>query len=293
MDKTITKHLPKAFLILGISAFTYGCSSQSISIPGSQLFGQQTSKNCIDKKTGKTIPGCLVGNKTASTKTTKREPLRLLADKPKEPVVTRKTVIKADKTAVTTTNTPATKTGVNASPAKMPTTTTSTAVTTTTDIQKPEGMTKPKPAPIVIPQTPVVRTIPKPAPVKVQAETTRRLTLSGSATFRTGSSSLSQAGKTKLSALARTLTSSGTTISRLLIEGHTDSSGSAAMNQALSLKRANAVADYLASQGIMRSSMETAGRGESSPIADNKTSAGRAQNRRVEITATGTRQTTR
>ena len=79
----------------------------------------------------------------------------------------------------------------------------------------------------------------------------------------------------------------------MLIEGHTDSAGSAAGNQVLSLKRANAVADYLAEQGLMRSSMETVGLGEGSPIADNKTKAGRAQNRRVEITATGSRQTTR
>ena len=285
MEKTITKHLPKTILVLGISVFAYGCSSQSISIPGSQLIGQQNKKDCIDKKTGKAIPGCLVDNKTTSTKP-KREPLRLLAEKPKAPVVTRKTVLKAETPAVTT-PAPAAKVGVTATPAKMP------AAATTT---QSAGMTKPKPAPIVpvpVPAPPVVRTIAKPAPVKVQAETTRRLTLSGSATFKTGSSTLSQSGKDKLSALARTLTSSGTRITRLLIEGHTDSAGAAAFNQVLSLKRANAVADYLASKGLIRSSMETAGKGESSPIADNKTKAGRAQNRRVDITATGTRQTTR
>lgn len=288
MDKTITKYLPKTVLVLGISVFAYGCSSQSISIPGSQLIGQQNKKDCIDKKTGKPIPGCLVNGQTATTKT-KREPLRLLADKSKEPVVTRKTVITADKTTTTVTKAPAAKVGVTATPAKMP----------APAAAQSSGMTKPKPAPIVpvpaprAPAAPVVRTIAKPAPVKVQTETTRRLTLSGSATFKTGSSTLSQSGKTKLSTLARTLTGAGTKVTRLLIEGHTDSAGSAAFNQVLSLKRANAVADYLASQGLVRSSMETAGRGESSPIADNKTKAGRAQNRRVEITATGTRQTTR
>ena len=283
MDKTITKHLPKTILVLGISVFAYGCSSQSISIPGSQLIGQQNKKDCIDKKTGKAIPGCLIDNKTTSTKT-KREPLRLLADKSKEPVVTRKTVLKADTTPAVTTQAPVAKVGVTATPAKMPT----PAVTT-----QSSGMTKPKPAPIIPVPAPVVSTIAKPAPVKVQTETTRRLTLSGSATFKTGSSTLSQSGKDKLSALASTLTSSGTRITRLLIEGHTDSAGAAAFNQVLSLKRANAVADYLASKGLIRSSMETAGKGESSPIADNKTKAGRAQNRRVDITATGTRQTTR
>ena len=279
MDKTITKHLPKTLLVLGISVFAYGCSSQSISIPGSQLFGQQKKTDCIDKKTGKAIPGCLIGNKAGATKS-KREPLRLFADKPKEPVVTRKTVLTADKTPVATMSKPEAKVGVVASEAKMPT---------------PVIMTKPmvmtKPAPVV--QAPRVAVIPRPAPVKVQTETMRRLTLSGSATFKTGSSSLTRAGKDKLATLARTLTGQGTKITRLLIEGHTDSVGAATFNQVLSLKRANAVADYLASQGLVRSSMETAGRGESSPVASNKTKTGRAQNRRVEITATGTRQTNR
>jgi outer membrane protein OmpA-like peptidoglycan-associated protein len=287
MEKTITKHLPKTILVLGISVFAYGCSSQSISIPGGQLVGQQKKSDCIDKKTGKPIPGCIIGNTAGSTTKSKREPLRLLADKPKVPVVPRKTIIKAEKAPVVMTK-PASEVGVVASEAKIPT----TAVMT-----KPMVMTKP--APVVQAQrvapapAPRVTAIPRPAPTKVQTETTRRLTLSGSATFKTGSSSLTRAGKAKLATLARTLKGPGTKVTRLLIEGHTDSVGAAAFNQVLSLKRANAVADYLSLQGLIRSSMETAGRGESSPVASNKTKAGRAQNRRVEITATGTRQTNR
>jgi len=66
------------------------------------------------------------------------------------------------------------------------------------------------------------------------------------------------------------------------------------MNQALSLKRANAVAEYLAKKGgFARSMMQTVGLGESKPIGNNKTRKGRAQNRRVEITATGMRRITR
>ena len=283
MDKIITKHLPKTILALGISVFAYGCSNQSISIPGSQLFGQQTKSDCLDKKTGKPIPGCLIGNKAASKTTAKREPLRLLADKPKVPPVTRKTIITAEKAPVVATR-PVSKIGVVASEAR-----------TTNTMTKPMVMTKPAPiaqAPRIA-VAPRVAVIPRPASVKAQTETTRRLTLSGSATFKTGSSSLTRAGKAKLATLARTLTGSGTRVTRLLIEGHTDSVGAAAFNQVLSLKRANAVADYLSSQGLIRSSMETAGRGESSPVASNKTKKGRAQNRRVEITATGTRQTNR
>lgn len=69
----------------------------------------------------------------------------------------------------------------------------------------------------------------------------------------------------------------------LSIVGHTDSSGPEAYNQGLSERRAQAVADYLASKGVSASSMSVSGMGESSPVADNSTSEGRATNRRVEI----------
>ncbi|WP_027080010.1 OmpA family protein [Luteimonas mephitis] len=68
------------------------------------------------------------------------------------------------------------------------------------------------------------------------------------------------------------------------VAGHTDSVGSDAYNQQLSQKRAEAVANYLGSRGIMRDRMITVGAGETRPVASNDTDAGRAQNRRVEIT---------
>lgn len=67
------------------------------------------------------------------------------------------------------------------------------------------------------------------------------------------------------------------------IDGHTDSIGTEEYNQALSERRANAVADYLAKAGIARDRMTVAGFGESQPIASNDTPEGRAQNRRVDI----------
>ncbi|HET8711210.1 MAG TPA: OmpA family protein [Spongiibacteraceae bacterium] len=67
------------------------------------------------------------------------------------------------------------------------------------------------------------------------------------------------------------------------IVGHTDSTGSAAYNQQLSVNRANAVVVYLTAQGVDQARMQALGMGESQPVADNKTAAGRAQNRRVEI----------
>ena len=70
----------------------------------------------------------------------------------------------------------------------------------------------------------------------------------------------------------------------LMVIGHTDSTGSDAYNQGLSERRASAVAGYLATKGISPAKMTTKGMGESQPVADNGTKAGRSKNRRVEIT---------
>jgi outer membrane protein OmpA-like peptidoglycan-associated protein len=67
----------------------------------------------------------------------------------------------------------------------------------------------------------------------------------------------------------------------LLIDGYTDNVGNDFANQQLSESRTQACADYLASKGVDRSIMTTVGHGENDPIADNSTSAGRRQNRRV------------
>jgi len=69
----------------------------------------------------------------------------------------------------------------------------------------------------------------------------------------------------------------------VIIEGHTDSVGSDALNQALSEKRAAAVRDYLVSRGLAANRMTVTGLGETTPVATNDTPAGRQQNRRVEL----------
>ena len=71
---------------------------------------------------------------------------------------------------------------------------------------------------------------------------------------------------------------------RLVVAGHTDSVGERAYNVRLSDARANAVLDYLASRGIPADALVASGYGEARPIADNGTAAGRAANRRVELT---------
>jgi outer membrane protein OmpA-like peptidoglycan-associated protein len=70
---------------------------------------------------------------------------------------------------------------------------------------------------------------------------------------------------------------------RISIEGHTDNTGQAAFNQTLSEKRANAVKDYLVKKGISEDRLNAAGFGQTQPIEDNKTSKGRAANRRVDF----------
>ena len=70
--------------------------------------------------------------------------------------------------------------------------------------------------------------------------------------------------------------------------GHTDSVGSDAYNQKLSVRRAEAVKAYLVNKGVDKARVYTEGKGESQPVADNKTKEGRAKNRRVEIEVVGT-----
>ncbi len=103
-------------------------------------------------------------------------------------------------------------------------------------------------------------------------------TLGGDA-FGSGSASLTGAAQASLRALAGVLGGSDS----LRIEGHTDSQGGEAANQALSQRRAEAVMRTLAEAGIDGGRMQATGRGESSPVADNGSAAGRARNRRVEI----------
>lgn len=69
----------------------------------------------------------------------------------------------------------------------------------------------------------------------------------------------------------------------ILIVGHTDSTGTAAYNQQLSVKRADAVKSFVVQQGVNGPRLSTAGKGETEPLVSNSTAAGRAQNRRVEI----------
>ena len=81
----------------------------------------------------------------------------------------------------------------------------------------------------------------------------------------------------------------GINLEVVIAVGHTDSVGSDAYNQKLSVRRSEAVKAYLVSKGIEKNRVYTEGKGEKQPVADNKTTEGRAKNRRVEIEVVGTR----
>lgn len=107
------------------------------------------------------------------------------------------------------------------------------------------------------------------------------ITLSGEVLFKSGSSELQPLARDKLGQVAKALKDEG--YQRLVVEGHTDSRGSPSQNEALSLRRAQAVRTYLISQGIDSTKIEATGYGSRNPVADNATADGRANNRRVEI----------
>ena len=103
-------------------------------------------------------------------------------------------------------------------------------------------------------------------------------------TFATNSSTISSRFTNTLDSIASVLKEYPD--SNISVSGHTDSSGNDAINNPLSVNRANSVANYLKQEGIASSRITAVGYGSKQPVASNSTSDGRAQNRRVEIKIT-------
>jgi len=110
------------------------------------------------------------------------------------------------------------------------------------------------------------------------------LNMPGNVTFRSDSSSINSGFYQVLDSVAIILKEYSDT--SITVVGHTDSVGDAQYNQGLSEQRAQSVASYLRSQGILGQRFNVMGVGEQRPVASNSTREGRAQNRRVEITLT-------
>ena len=108
------------------------------------------------------------------------------------------------------------------------------------------------------------------------------LNMPGNITFETNAAAISAEFYPVLDSVATVVNEYEKTLVEVV--GHTDSTGSDAINQPLSEQRADSVAAYLASRGLLPQRIATAGLGSRQPVASNATAEGRAQNRRVEIT---------
>ena len=108
-----------------------------------------------------------------------------------------------------------------------------------------------------------------------------KVTFDSGILFATNKSNLSAEAKSNLKKFADEMKDLSDT--DITIYGHTDNTGSAEVNERLSLQRANAVSAELQADGIAKSRITTAGKSFTMPVADNSTAEGRAQNRRVEV----------
>ena len=152
----------------------------------------------------------------------------------------------------------------------------------------------PAPAPVyVAPPAPApVEAAPAPAPVEAApVPTSEKVSFAAEALFDFDKAIVKPEGKAALDDLLNKLQGMNTEV--MVTVGHTDSIGTDAYNQKLSLRRAEAVKAYIVSKGVDQSRVYTEGKGETQPVADNGTSEGRAKNRRVTVEVVGTRTVTK
>ncbi|WJF89529.1 OmpA family protein [Paraburkholderia bonniea] len=114
-----------------------------------------------------------------------------------------------------------------------------------------------------------------------QPDGSLKLNIPSSVTFDTDSYAIKPSFAPVLDQVAQTLVQNPEVTAQVV--GHTDSTGQPAHNQTLSVNRAQSVTNYLAQRGIAAQRLSAQGVGQTQPVADNSTEAGRAQNRRVEV----------
>ena len=134
------------------------------------------------------------------------------------------------------------------------------------------------------PPPPPKKEEPKPAPKSVK----QSIVIQADALFDFDKSVVRPDGKKSIDEAIAKL--KGVDVEMVIATGHTDSIGTDAYNQKLSERRAAAVKDYMVSKGIPAAKITTIGKGESQPVATNKTAEGRQKNRRVDIEFKGVKQ---
>ena len=122
-----------------------------------------------------------------------------------------------------------------------------------------------------------------PAPPPPPMPVYEKHTVSATALFDFDKAVLKPAGKEAIHGIDEEIKSSDSKVIDINVVGYTDSVGTEEYNQQLSVRRANAVKDYMVSEGIDPGIIDVKGMGEADPVASNATAEGRAQNRRVEI----------
>ena len=154
--------------------------------------------------------------------------------------------------------------------------------------EAPAPAPAPAPVPAPAPAQSAPPPAPKPAPQAAKPKPfAEKITFAADVLFDFDKSVIKPDGKSKLDDLANKM--KGINLEVVIAIGHADSVGSDAYNQALSVRRAEAVKAYFVSRGIEGNRVYTEGKGEKQPVADNKTAEGRAKNRRSEIEVIGTR----
>ena len=144
----------------------------------------------------------------------------------------------------------------------------------------------PAPAPVAPAAAPAA-VVPAVVPAAPPAPVSEKVTFAADAFFDFAKSNLKPEATAKLTDLVDK--TKGVNLEVIIAVGHTDSVGNDALNNKLSVSRADAVKNFLVGKGVEKNRVYTEGKGSKSPVADNKTSEGRAKNRRVEVEVVGTR----
>jgi len=168
--------------------------------------------------------------------------------------------------------------------------------TPATALPECDGALQPVVAEVAPPPPPPAPAAPAPAPapapvVVAPVPSSEKVTYAADAFYDFDKSTLKPEAKVKLDDLVSKVKDINLEV--IIAVGHTDSVGTDAYNQKLSVRRAESIKTYLVSKGIEANRVYTEGKGEKQPVADNKTAEGRAKNRRVEIEVVGTRATSK